>query len=105
MSNEQAIERKQSVPRDKFIETWATKYAEGGSVQDVADALGMNLGSCQGRATGLRKKGIMLPKFKGGRTAVNVDVNEANARLAAIMGITVEQLTAQASGDDASDGE
>lgn len=77
------------VSLEKFLTTVIETQRSGGSVGDVADALGITAGSVSVRLSQLRKKhGIAVPRFAGaGRTST---VAARASEILASLGVSIE---------------
>lgn len=70
------------IDTDAFVDAWLEAHANGGSQQDVADAVGCSLGGVYVKSKSLSDKhGVHLPKLAStGRS--KVDAEALNARIA-----------------------
>lgn len=61
-----------------FVKTYTQTILAGGNAQDVADKLGIKVGSVNSRASDLRRKGAKLPSPRGAREKFDLQaINEA----------------------------
>jgi len=83
-----------------FVTAWERACKADGCVKDVVaelypncptDKVKSRIGTVQTRASGLRKKGVPLSRFSGGGGR-KVDVSDANAILADILGLNLQEF-------------
>lgn len=87
VGGESGITRKR-IDNDAFVDAWLECYQNGGSQQDVAEAVGCSLGGVYVKAKSLADKhGVKLPKLASTR-ASSVDAESLNSRIAKVVKTT-----------------
>lgn len=87
--------RNKAVDRTKFIKAVVLGHKAGKNPQQIADELGMPLGSFNTRATNYRSQGVGLPKFKSGGSKAKLDIDALNAEIASLSGQDVSEVKAE----------
>lgn len=80
------------VDMETFIKTLVAVHASGGTIEDVADKLGLEVESVQARASSYRSDGIPLPNFRKSGGGRKRNTEEALKILAKAMNKPVEEL-------------
>ncbi len=70
------------IDNDAFVDAWLEAYQNGGSHQDVSEAVGCSLGGVYVKAKSLQEKhGVQLPELSS-RRGSRVDSDSLNAKIA-----------------------